>query len=164
MDEAAIAELLAKQAIAEQLHTYCRAMDRMDNDLGRSVFHADAPADYGTMYRGTGHGFIDYVYQAHAGMLLHQHQLGNVLIRIDGNRAFSESYVTVNFRLRNADGSLVAMQSFGRYLDEWEKRHGRWAISRRHYLHAMDEARPVAESQYPSTGMRDRTDPSYAVL
>ena len=39
MDETALAELLDKQAITEALHRYCRAMDRMDNDLGRSVFH-----------------------------------------------------------------------------------------------------------------------------
>jgi len=163
MDEA-VAELLAKQAITEALYKYCRAMDRMDNELGKSVFHADAPADYGGMYQGTGHGFIEYVYGAHAGMLLHQHQLGNVLVTVNGDTASSESYVTVSFRRKDETGAVVGMRSCGRYLDRWEKRGGRWAISNRLYLHLFDETHPVAASQFPSTGTRDRTDPSYAIL
>jgi len=163
MDEA-VAELLAKQAITEALYKYCRAMDRMDNELGKSVFHPDAPADYGGMYQGTGHGFIEYVYGAHAGMLLNQHQLGNILITVEGDRAASESYVTVHFRRRDETGTVVGMRSCGRYLDRWENRGGRWAISNRLYLHLFDETHPVAESQFPSTGTRDRTDPSYAIL
>src|SRR5215469_9499048 len=120
MDEAALTELLAKQAIAEALYKYCRAMDRMDNELGKSVFHADAVADYGTMYKGTGHGFIEFVYQAHAGMLLHQHQLGNILITVEGDRAYSESYVMVTFRRTDEASGLVGMYSCGRYIDRWE--------------------------------------------
>ena len=161
MNDAAIAELLAKQAIADQLHRYCRAMDRMDDDLGRSVFHPDAPADYGAMYKGTGHGFIDYVHAQHARMIRHQHQLGNVLIEVDGDRAFSESYVTVTFRMRGADGRLLGIETHGRYVDRWEKRGGHWAVADRLYLHAMDETRPVPENAFPAAGMRDRTDPSY---
>jgi hypothetical protein len=164
MTDAAITELLAKQAITEALYKYCRAMDRMDNALGKSVFHADAPADYGGMYRGTGHGFIEYVYGAHAGMLLHQHQLGNIVITLAGDRAASESYVTVSFRRKDETGAMVGMRSCGRYLDRWEKRGGHWGISDRLYLHLFDETYPVAESQFPSTGMRDRTDPSYGIL
>ena len=34
----AIDELLAKQAIREQLYRYCRSMDRRDDVLGRTVF------------------------------------------------------------------------------------------------------------------------------
>jgi len=115
------------------------------------------------MYQGTGHGFIEFVHGAHAGMLLHQHQLGNILIAIEGERAASESYVMVTFRTRDAAGQLVGMVGCGRYIDRWEKRAGRWAISHRHYLHLLDEARPVAEGQFPSTGTRDRTDQSYAL-
>ena len=164
MTDAAITELLAKQAITEALYKYCRAMDRMDNELGKSVFHADATADYGGMYQGTGHGFIEFVYGSHAGMLLHQHQLGNILIAVEGDRAASESYVTVSFRRNDETDAVVGMRSCGRYIDRWEKRGGRWAISDRLYLHLFDETYPIAESQFPSTGTRDGTDPSYAVL
>ena len=164
MDNADLAVLIAKQAITEQLHRYCRAMDRMDNTLGRSVFHPDAIADYGSMYQGTGHGFIDFVYDAHARLLIHHHQLGNILIAVDGDMASSESYVTVTFRSKDGSGALIAMKSYGRYVDRWERRDGLWAISHRRYLHSIDETRPAAESDYPPDGTRDRNDPSYTLL
>jgi len=49
-----LAELLAKQAITEQIYRYCRAMDRVDSELGKSVWHADGLADYGPMFQGPG--------------------------------------------------------------------------------------------------------------
>lgn len=34
--------LLAKEAIRDQIYTYCRALDRIDNELGYSVFAEDS--------------------------------------------------------------------------------------------------------------------------
>ena len=164
MPEEAIAELLAKQELTEALYRYCRSMDRMDNALGFTVFHEDAEVDYGTMFQGTGHGFVENVYHQHAAMLCHQHQLGNVLIEVDGDRAASESYVSVTFRLNGPDGSLLGMYAHGRYLDRWEKRNGRWAISQRRYVHLLDETRPVPPSQHEGDGRRDLDDPSYVAF
>jgi hypothetical protein len=161
MDRSALTELLAKQEITEAIHKYCRAMDRMDNDLGRTVFHPDASVDYGVMFQGTGHGFMEFVHEAHAGMLVHHHQVGNILIRVEGQRAFSESYVTATFHSQSEGGPLLERRSYGRYVDIWESRDGRWAINHRTYLHAMDETRPVDSTAYPGWGRRDRSDPSY---
>jgi hypothetical protein len=156
--------LLAKDAIRERLHDYVRAMDRMDDELGRSVFHADASADYGAIYQGTGHGFIDFVHAAHATMLAHTHQLGSIGIAVDGARAASEAYVTVTLRLRAPGGQLLESRSCGRYLDRWEKRDGRWAISARRYVHEFDDLAPVTQAQYASEGRRERDDPSYSLF
>ena len=164
MNEKMLNELRDKQDITEVLHAYCRAMDRIDDDLGRSVFHADAPADYGAMYKGTGHGFIDFVHGAHTGMLASVHQLSNVSIKIDGERAGSESYVTATLRMNAGDGALLQIRSLGRYIDRWEKHDGRWAISHRTYVHAMDETYPVQNAAFATEGSRDRLDPSYAAL
>ena len=157
-------DLLAKDAIRERLHDYVRAMDCIDDELGRSVFHPDAPADYGAIYQGTGHGFIDFVHVAHVGMLSHQHQLGSIGIVVRGDRAASEAYVTVTLRMRAADGTLQDSRSHGRYLDEWEKREGRWAISARRYLHLFDNLAPVTLQQFPTEGSRSPEDPSYALF
>ena len=159
----ALDDLLAKQAITEALADYCRAMDRIDDALGRSVFHPDATADYGAMFDGTGHGFIDFVHVAHSGMVGQHHQIGNVRIEIEGDQASSETYVTATLRLKNGEG-LLEIRSLGRYLDRWEKRAGRWAIMQRHYVHGMDETRQVQPSAHPDGGRRDREDPSYAHL
>jgi len=160
----ALEQLLAKQAITERLHDYARAMDRMDDELGYSVFHAGAVADYGTMYQGTGHGFIAFVHAAHAQLLAHTHQLGSMSIAVDGERAVSETYVTATLRGRAPDGSLFDIRSCGRYLDRWERRAGRWAISARQYVHEIDDCHPVHRAQFAIAGRRDRSDPSYALF
>ena len=129
MHDARLEQLLAKQEIAERLHDYVRAMDRMDDALGCSVFHPDAPADYGAMYRGTGHGFVEFVHGSHEQLLAHTHQLGSMSIAVAGERAVSETYVTVTLRGRAPDGSLFDIRSCGRYLDRWEQRDGRWRVA-----------------------------------
>ena len=164
MNDTAIAELLAKQEITERLNDYCRAMDRIDDELGYSVFHPDAPADYGTIFSGTGHGFIDWVHQAHAAMLATNHKISNISIRVNGDSAASETYVTMHGLTKGEGEGLVQMSSIGRYLDRWEKRDGAWRISRRRYVNTLDEARPVGPLMYPTEGARDRSDPSYDLL
>ena len=62
MSEKSINVLRAKQEITEQISRYCRAMDRLDADLGYSVWHEEAEAIYeASPYVGTGRGFIDWV-------------------------------------------------------------------------------------------------------
>ena len=42
--------LVEKEAIRDQIYNYCRALDRIDNDLGYTVFAPDAEVDYGPTY------------------------------------------------------------------------------------------------------------------
>jgi hypothetical protein len=162
--ETALTELLDKQAITEQLVSYCRAADRIDLDLLRSVFHEDAPADYGAMFNGTGYGFADFIGQVHQPMQTHSHHLSNILITLDGDRAASESYVSVRLRSTTAGGVLDTL-SFGRYLDRWERRADSvWRISSRRYLHTMDSVVPGPAPMFETAGTRDPDDPSYQVL
>jgi hypothetical protein len=64
----ALVELLAKQAITEQIYRYCRAMDRIDSDLGRSVWHSDGRAYCGPIFRAMGHEFVKWVAIPHFAM------------------------------------------------------------------------------------------------
>jgi ketosteroid isomerase-like protein len=157
--------LIAKDEITEALAAYCRAVDRIDMDLGRAVFHDDAIADYGAMFQGTGHGFMDFVRAAHLTMQTHSHHIGGITIRVDGDRAGSECYVIARLRAQSPDGALTDIVSHGRYVDRWERRAGGpWRIAHRRYLHTMDERRPIESASFPTTGSRDPDDPSYAVL
>lgn len=156
--------LLDKQAVAEALATYVRGMDRLDGDLARSVFHFDAVADYGAMFQGSGHGFVDFIERVHPAMESHHHQLGSLLVTVDGDRAASECYVIARLRSRTPDGGLQDLTSHGRYVDRWERRDGTWRIAHRRYLHHLDDTTPVAAPGFATTGSRDREDPSYAVL
>ena len=121
-------------------------------------------ADYGAIYRGTGHGFVAFVHGAHEQLLAHTHQLGSVSIVVCGERAVSEAYVTMQARRRAEDGSLLELRSTGRYLDRWERRDGRWAISARHYVQELDDCWPTCRPGLETTGRRDRSDPSYALF
>lgn len=148
----------------QQIYRYCRAMDRMDVELGYSIWHEDGEADYGkAIYRGSGRGFIDFVTASHAGMIAHSHQVTTVIVTLDGERAASESYVTAALRFAEGD-RLKEITARGRYCDRWSFREGKWAIDRRIYLHDFDDVREVVPTALPSISTRDRTDPSYRTL
>lgn len=153
--------LLDKQAIMEALYRYARSMDRLDRELGHSVFWPEATADYDEqMYRGTGHGFVDMVMEAHLAYESHSHQLGNILIEVDGDAARSETYGDVTLRRIDDAGQVIDSRSLGRYVDRWEKRSGEWRVIHRIYLHDFDQSAPSA-GVFATTGRRDRLDPSY---
>ncbi len=159
-----LTETADKLAIAEQLANYARAMDRIDHELGYAVWHPEGTARYGTMFEGTGRGFIDWVCATHAQMIAHMHRVTNILITLDGESAASEAYVHATLRFEQ-DGVLRQGTALGRYLDRWSRRDGRWAIDHREYVQDIDEIVNAGPSLVGAFGgRRDRDDPSYAVL
>ena len=164
MSNTALLQAVAdRQAITDLIYRYCRSMDRIDVELGYSLWHEDAIADYGEFYQGTGRGFIDLVCAQHRQLLAHSHQISNVIIELDGDRAGSESYVMATLRLLK-DGQLKQMTVWSRYVDRWSRRGGRWGIDKRIAMRDFDEVRDVVAMSNSSVGRRDRSDPSYTVL
>jgi len=168
-DPATLEHLLAKQSITEVIYRYCRALDRMDRPLADTIWHPDGTADYGpTMFQGTGTGFLDWVWVAHTSMLGHSHQIANVLIEVDGDRAGSESYVTATLWGAFEPDVLTQIVSRGRYIDRWSCRDGVWAIDRRRFAEDLTLTTPVPGAGPPdptaSPARRDRTDASYDAL
>ena len=155
-------ELIDKQAITDKIHDYARAMDRMDEELGKAVFHPDAVADYGAqMFQGTGDAFVEMCMKAHPMFHAHSHQFSNIRIWMDGpDKARSETYVDATLRRIGEDGKPHDIRNLGRYVDNWEKRDGEWRIAKRQYLLDFDQSGPNA-GLFETTGKRDRTDPSY---
>jgi hypothetical protein len=165
-----VEELVAKQAITEVLHRYCRGLDRMDRELAESVWHPGGTADYGEMHQGTGTSFLDWVWPVHEGFARHSHMVSNVLIDVDveADTASSECYVSVWLRFPAHDGIVRDMFGRGRYVDRWSRRDDRWGIEHRRYV---DDLQRMAESPASSltdgstaTGRRDRSDPSFEVF
>jgi len=164
IDPAALRAVEDRQAITDLIYRYCRAVDRIDHQLGYSVWHDDAAADYGPdIYQGTGHGFIDFVCAAHRQLLAHSHQVSNIIIKLDGEHAASESYVTANLRMMRGE-QLLHMATWGRYIDRWSRRAGRWGIDKRVTVIDFDEIREVHPMGKSPRSTRDHDDPSYAVL
>lgn len=156
--------LADRQAITDLIYRYCRSVDRLDIPLGHSIWHEDAHADYGAdYYQGPGKGVIDLICENHLGCLHHSHQISNILIDLNGDRAGSESYCTASLRMIR-DGKLVQITVWARYVDQWSRRDGRWGLDKRTTIRDFDEIREVTELQRYAAGTRDRTDPSYAAI
>jgi hypothetical protein len=163
-DPAAVQALLDRQAITELIYRYCRSVDRLDIPLGHSIWHEDSWADYGSdVYQGPGKGVIDLICAQHLGTLYHSHQVANILIDLQGDQAGSESSVTASLREQRGE-QLMHLGIWGRYVDRWSRRNGRWGLDRRVTIRDYDEIRPVTEMQRHQLGARDPSDPSYAVL
>jgi len=158
-------ELADKQDITELIYTYCRSVDRLDIPLGHSIWHDDGYADYGSeYYQGPGKGVIDTICKHHLGLLSHSHQVANILIQLDGDWAGSESYVNGSMRMEQ-QGKLMQLGVWGRYLDAWEKRSGRWGLARREVVFDHQEIREVTSMPGHGTpASRDKNDPSYKFI
>jgi SnoaL-like domain len=153
-----------REAITDLIYRYCRAMDRIDPELGYSIWHPDGTADYGAnVFQGSGRDFVDHVCAQHRGTLNHSHQVTNIIIALEGDRASSESYCTATLRIMRGD-VLMQISVWNRYIDTWSKRDGRWGIDARLAVIDFDEIRPVTAMSQTSRGSRDRNDPSYGVL
>lgn len=117
-----------ESAIREVLTRYCRAIDRCDLELLKSVYWPDAGDDH-IVFSGNAIAFADFVIpmlKEHTEAT--QHLIANCWLQIDGDVACGETYVQAYHRLRS-DGSAVVVG--GRYLDRLERRHGEWRIADR---------------------------------
>jgi hypothetical protein len=151
------------QQISDLIYRYCRAVDRIDVELGYSVWHEDGLAEYEGFYSGTGRGVIDKICAQHRLLLGHSHQISNIIIELDGECAGSESYVTATLRILD-DERLKQMVVWSRYIDRWSRRKGRWGIDKRVTIRDFDEVRPVVAMSQSRWGRRDASDSSYEVL
>lgn len=122
-----IQSLLDRQDILDCLTRYCRAVDRFDTELLRSVYHEDAIDDHGS-FLGDRDSFIDWALGYHRQhQLSHHHMIFNHSVELDGDQAHSETYWLFFGENRSKPDTLAV----GRYIDRFEKRAGRWAIAER---------------------------------
>ena len=131
-DDAALQELLHKQACQEVLTRYARALDWVDEEALKTVFFADAEIDYG-FFKGRGDMFIPEVIELERRFLRRWHNNGTAIIKITGEVAKAESYGTAAAVSRR-DGQTVTDMFGGRYFDRFERRSRQWAISKRVYV------------------------------
>jgi ketosteroid isomerase-like protein len=173
MRDPELQSLLDKQDIREVLLKYCRAIDRCDEELLRTVYHPDARDEHGN-FRGPASEFISYVMKGlkEGPYASTSHCLGNILIELDGDIAFAESYVT-SWHPLTRDGDEYNWLMSGRYVDRFERRQGVWKIAHRvtvcdwEYLFAPPQAEVLERSGFMprrdvfTTGKRSREDAVY---
>ncbi len=169
----------AQLAITAVLHRYARGMDRMDAQMALECWHEGGTDDHAPLYSGSAAGFIAWLWPVHAAMEMTHHNISNILIEVDGDRAGSECYWQVTLRKRVGD-ELWDSVSLGRYIDSFEKIAGRWAIRHRQSLADWNRTEKVlfkrGDPGVPTIvtpnnpevaappNRRDRGDYSYSIL
>lgn len=155
MDEA-IQVLLDKQACTELVYRFARGLDRVDEAIIRSVFHPDGTDHHGA-FKGDVDAFVSWVMPTLATMERTQHVIGNILVEVSGDRAWSEAYFVAYHDMANAAGELIRMTVAGRYLDRFERRGGEWRIKHREFVSDWSASEP-------RTDMWDRSPDSPRVF
>ncbi|MBV9995628.1 MAG: nuclear transport factor 2 family protein [Caulobacteraceae bacterium] len=152
-DRKLLRELADRQAITELIYLYCRGLDRMDEP--RAIYHPDAREERGEgVFEGRAHDMIAAALKAlRKRYVATQHFIGNILIELDGDLAWGESYFHAYHRLPDPppgapprdDGEFVMA---GRYLDRFERRDGVWKIAHRRMVNDWNHTRKVAEGYF----------------
>ncbi len=145
MIEPAIQALLDKQACTELVYNLARAIDRCDSELLVSLFHPDATDDHG-VFVGTAADFATWVMPVLNSMKRTQHVVGNVLIKLDGDIAYGESYFIAHHTIAQEGGSDIFTLAAGRYLDRFERRGGEWRFAHRHADYDWNSTVPSSDS------------------
>lgn len=161
-------QLMDQNALRDLNTTYCRAIDRRDYVLLKSLYHVGAKEDRGAIYVGSAEGFADWAEADAVNYELTVHRLFNMLFAIDGERAQGEIYAEAYHRTVGENPAEVV--AGGRYLDHYEKRDGRWGIVSRTATVDRCEMRPLDPAAYRQfvagsmAGVGGEEDPSYRLL
>lgn len=151
--------------IYDALLRYTRGVDRHDRALMLSAYWPDAYDEHGVA-EGLAADFVDWAIGWHGEFQTrHHHIIANHSVELDGDTAHGETYYI--FWAENREGP--PQLSFGRYVDRFEKRSGKWRIAHRvcvneltaelHPLAIPDEWKAMIFKTGPNR--RDKTDISY---
>ena len=179
-----VQELLDRQAIETKLTLYCRAIDRLDVDLLRSIYWPEGTDDHGS-FVGNAHEFAEFIMvDLRKRVIDGMHAIMHSVIEIDGEFATSESYYWAyqlcpggqeavteffgeRYAARHADRIDGPHDFFcgGRYIDLFEKRGQEWKVLKRKITNEWNTVHPTdrisdqgAIAHYNLPGMRDRSD------
>ena len=167
----AVQALLDKQGIYEVMARYSRALDRCDEQLLRSVFHPGAIMKHGDIFTGSAEEFCSHAIEELRKIGPTSHYVCNVLIELDEDRAYTESYGIAYHRLEKDREPFDSFMA-ARILERYERRGGVWKIAYRWTLPEWSQDIPAGDTW--SKGIlcglqniistKDRSDPSYELL
>jgi ketosteroid isomerase-like protein len=116
-----------RQEIFDALLRYTRGVDRADKELMKSAYHPDGFDEHGVA-DGDPEKFCSWAIGWHGEhQRSHQHIITNHTVELDGDTAHGETYFI--FWGDNREGPPTL--AFGRYIDRFEKRDGKWGVAHR---------------------------------
>jgi hypothetical protein len=168
--ELRVQQMLDRQEIHDALCRYARGVDRGDWELVRSTYHADAEDDH-VEFKGDVGALIAWLSRRFDGVDNSTHFLGNCLIEFEGsNRAFVETYFSSSRLIADpatevepAGGGMRFRQSWGRYVDLFERRDGTWRVADRRVVLEGRFTTSVKDAQRVGRGLWGRRDHEDAV-
>lgn len=140
-----IQALLDKQAIYDILARYSRGVDRADVDLVAGCYHPDATENHGGTFTGTAADYLAAMREVLPASGIMTHNLSNVLIELDGDKAVAESYNLAFVRMVKR-GETFDTLTHARAVDEFERRDGEWRIAARHLTYEWNIELPFNET------------------
>jgi hypothetical protein len=165
--EVRLTNLVEREAVRDCLLRAALGNDLQDAALWKSAYWPDATEDHG-WYQGNAHAFIDET----VPLLLETmdetwHQIGNMIVLIDGDQACAQSYFLAYCRIKAPDGGRSDLFAGGRCVDRLERRSQEWRIAARitkgdwvrETTGSADWSKAVLKGYAPKYGLRDIDDP-----
>ena len=137
-----------RRMIRELLENWVVWRDAGDWERFRTVWHPDGRM-MATWFQSTADDFIAMSRQGWAKGVSILHFLGGTSIDLAGNRAVSQTKMTISQRAP-VGGVLVDVLCTGRFYDFLEKRGGRWGIVLRQPIYEKDRMDPVTPGTVPT--------------
>jgi hypothetical protein len=135
-------EVTDRLLISELLQNWVVWRDAGQWERFRSVWHPDGRM-MATWFQGTADEFIRVSQEGWARGVSILHFLGGISIDLAGNRAISQSKMTISPG-GEVDGVLCDVVCTGRFYDFLEKRDGRWGMVLRQPIYEKDRLDPVS--------------------
>lgn len=157
-------ELADRQRIRDLLESWAVWRDAGDWERLRGLWHPDGRM-VATWTEGTGDEFVAMSKAGWARGLSAQHLLGGISVDLKGDRAVSQTKMTISQR-SEVEGVLCDVTCTGRFYDLLEKRDGRWGIVLRQVIYEKDRVDPVMPGTAPvlDTALLKQFPPGYCHL
>ncbi|MGB0975968.1 MAG: nuclear transport factor 2 family protein [Prolixibacteraceae bacterium] len=170
MDSKMLQEVKDQLDITQLLYRNVRSIDRLDLDLMKSTYWPDAIQDHQDPinpidYSGNAWEFCEYAVSELAKIERTHHRLSNIIVEVDGDKAYAEAYVWAYHYVVTPDGNKEGIL-LGRYQNQLERRDGEWKISYRLTIFDSNQtldASDVWDDDFRNLGKRFPEDQSYEV-
>lgn len=118
--DADIQELLDRQKCYAVLTRYCRALDRADVELMKSVYWDDGEDDHG-VFKGNAHEFAEFIIrEIQTWFEVTMHAICNIHMEYYGDTMCTESYLIAYHKVKSEQEKILAVQG----LSYWENLTG----------------------------------------
>ncbi|MEJ8567877.1 nuclear transport factor 2 family protein [Elongatibacter sediminis] len=161
ISEARLEAALSRLEIQDVMMRYARGVDRADEKMLKSCYHADAIEEHGSAYAGPAHAYIEGAVGRIRKMGAMAHYVCNIHIEFEGERdgvevAYVEAYVLTFLRVAEDEGDWDTLTG-GRVCDRFERRDGEWKIAHRKIV--FDWNRDMPSNQGWCRGVLNPDDP-----